>query len=109
MSDRAFCDGNKRLHQQNQRQTHWQLTRRGRVNNYLMTIASKFVLKGTRLLVGDSVNYDDVVWNDDWNATLQVTEATTASSKNTLLGNTATTSTLVNCISFALSDQPIED
>jgi hypothetical protein len=54
------------------------------------------------------VNYDDVVWNDDWNATLQVTEATTARSKNTLV-NTATTYALVNFISFAFSDQPIED
>ena len=85
--------------QSHQRRRH--LTRRGRIDDDLMAIASE---------IGDNINLDDVKSDDDWDANVEVVAATatkTATSRRRKATND--TPRLVNCISYALSDRPIED
>ena len=85
--------------QSHQRRRH--LTRQGRIDDDLMAIASE---------IGDNINRDDVTSDDDWDANVEVVAATatkTATSRRRKATND--TPRLVNCISYALSDRPIED
>ena len=100
----AFRGGDYELRQQ-QWQSHQRrrlLTRRGRIDDDLMAITSE---------IGEHVNRDDVKSDDDWDANVEVVAATatkTAKSRRRKVTNDTPTP-WYSCISYALSDRPIED
>ena len=99
----AFRGGDYELLQQqwqsHQRRLH--LTRRGRTDDDLMAITSE---------IGDNIYRNDVKSDDDWDANVEVVAATATTTAKSRSGKaTYDTPTLVNCISYALSDRPIED
>ncbi|KAL3777962.1 hypothetical protein ACHAW5_003396 [Stephanodiscus triporus] len=106
----AFRGGDYGLRQQ-QRQMHQRL-RQLTVDDDSVVIASNMARQEKRVIVDESIYFDDLKSDNDWDANVEVFTAkatVTANSRKRKTTSTTDMPALVNCISYALYDRPIED
>jgi hypothetical protein len=104
----AFRVGNYEVHQQNwQSHKHrWlQRTHRGRIDDDWIAVMSGTDQYEKELIVGDTSKFDEIESDDDWDPKIEGAAATTRTRKTI---STNDSPVLVNCISYALFDRPVE-